>query len=77
MSVFNSPAGRQLAIHSCRSVLNRASDVFIATDWLSQITNGKICGNFSRVAQMWFLLVVEIPINHPSLYNKYNNSFVD
>ena len=67
VSVFNSPVIVQLPIDSFMQVLNRASDL-LATDWLSQITNEKICGNFSCVAQMWFLSVLKILINH---FNKF------
>ena len=46
--------------------LNRASDV-PAADWLSQtLVKNR---NFSLVVTRFFL-VVEIPINHYSLYNK-------
>ena len=46
--------------------LNRASDV-PAADWLSQtLVKNR---NFSLVVTRFFL-VVEIPINHFSLYNK-------
>ena len=48
--------------------LNRACDV-PAADWLSQ-THVKNYRNFSR-AVIQFVSVVEIPIKHSSLYNKY------
>ena len=57
----------RVTVHSSYMALNRANDVS-AADWRSQ-THGKKYCNFSRVG-IQSLLVVEIPIKHPSLCDK-------
>ena len=64
---------KQTRCHSFMA-LNRASDVS-AADWRSQ-SHVKNYRNLSR-AEIRFFLVVEIPIKHSCLYNKFSFNHIE